>query len=270
MRHRKSGRKFGMDGSARKAMFRNMVTSLFVHGQIRTTAERAKELRGYADRMISIGKRAPELAGLDGAALADAKAARVAAIRRIRNWVHDDSAIKKLMGEFSERYANRAGGYTRVLRLGRRRPGDNARMAVISLVEEAAPVQEVASSEPVKAKATEKVSKFTEALARYDKEMTEVVGEADYDKDLLRKVTKALGPSIYNADAARVSMSDKAETDLVKKNFLIKKLGLEDGPELDEAIAEVGEWFGSSNRNKFRAMFYYKLVLRFGKQSVYE
>ena len=100
--------------------------------------------------------------------------------------------------------------------------------------------------------------------------MTEVIGEADYDKELLRKVAKGLGPSIYNEDAARVSISDKEETDRVKKNFLIKKLGLEDSEALDEAIAEVGEWFGSSNRNKFRAMFYYKLVLKFDKASVYE
>ena len=59
MRHRKSGRKFGMDSSARKAMLRNMVTSLILHGQIKTTEERAKELRRHAERLITIGKRAP-------------------------------------------------------------------------------------------------------------------------------------------------------------------------------------------------------------------
>ena len=86
MRHRKAGRKLGMDSSARKAMFRNMVTSLMVHGRIKTTKQRAKELRRVAERVISVGKRAPsltDLEGLEGEALQQAKADRVAAIRRL-------------------------------------------------------------------------------------------------------------------------------------------------------------------------------------------
>ena len=65
MRHRKSGRKLNMDATARKAMFRNMVTSLMLHGQIKTTLARAKELRRHADRMITIGKKAPSRAVID-------------------------------------------------------------------------------------------------------------------------------------------------------------------------------------------------------------
>ncbi|HHO52697.1 MAG TPA: 50S ribosomal protein L17 [Deltaproteobacteria bacterium] len=140
MRHRKSGRKFGMDSSARKAMFRNMVTSLLLHGQIKTTEERAKELRRHAERLITIGKRAPssaDLSALSGADLARAKAHRVAAIRRIRRVVHSDEAVDLLMGGYAERYRERPGGYTRVVKLGRPRAGDNARMAVIALVTEA-------------------------------------------------------------------------------------------------------------------------------------
>jgi len=138
MRHRKAGRKFGMDSSARKAMFRNMVTSLMVHGRIRTTKERAKELRRFAERVITIGKRAPsaaDLEGLSGDELRQAQADRVAAIRRVKQWVHDDDAVQAVMGEYADRYRTRAGGYTRVVKLGRRRPGDNAAMAVIELVE---------------------------------------------------------------------------------------------------------------------------------------
>lgn len=140
MRHRKSGRKFGMDSSARKAMFRNMVTSLLIHGQIKTTEERAKELRKHAERLITIGKRAPsaaDLSGLSGDELARAKAHRVAAIRRIRRVVNNDAAVDLLMGGYADRYRARPGGYTRVVKLGRPRAGDNARMAVISLVTEA-------------------------------------------------------------------------------------------------------------------------------------
>ena len=81
MRHRHSGRKFGMDPSARKAMLRNMVTSLMIHGQIRTTQARAKELRSCAEKVVSLAKRAPSLADIASTKGADkkqeAQAARV-------------------------------------------------------------------------------------------------------------------------------------------------------------------------------------------------
>ncbi len=153
MRHRKAGRKFNMDSTQRKAMFRNMVTSLLLHEQIRTTTERAKELRKFADRVISIGKRAPsegDLGGLDGEALDQARADRVTAIRRIKLWVNNDEVVSRVMGDYAERYRTRSGGYTRVVKLGRRRPGDNAAMAVIQLV---GPM----GDEPVGAKADDAV-----------------------------------------------------------------------------------------------------------------
>ena len=85
MRHRKAGRKFDTNSSHRKAMFRNMVTSLMVHGQIKTTTQKAKELRRVADKVISLGKRAPSVAdieALSGTEQSDARSTRVAAIRR--------------------------------------------------------------------------------------------------------------------------------------------------------------------------------------------
>lgn len=91
-----------------------------------------------------------------------------------------------------------------------------------------------------------------------------------YDEQLFSAVTKALGPVIYNNDSGRVSCSDEAEIARVKTNFLMGKLGLSDGPELDAAISEVCNQMGSSNRNKYRAMFYYLLVVKFGKQSMYK
>jgi large subunit ribosomal protein L17 len=149
MRHRKTGRKFGMDSSARKAMLKNMVTSLLKHGQVRTTTERAKELRRYADRLITIGKTSPSAASIDGLAAEaqpQARAQRVHAIRRAKLWVNDDVAIKRLFGEYAERFATRPGGYTRVVKAGRR-PGDNAEMAVIQLVEALAPKTDAAAGE---------------------------------------------------------------------------------------------------------------------------
>lgn len=134
MRHRNSGRRLSMDTSERTAMFRNMVTSLLLHGQIRTTEPRAKELRRFAEKVISIGKRAPSLDGLDGDVLKLAKVKRVHAIRQARLWVNNDEALQKLFGEYKSRFATRPGGYTRIVKAGRR-PGDNADMAIIALVE---------------------------------------------------------------------------------------------------------------------------------------
>lgn len=111
------------------------------------------------------------------------------------------------------------------------------------------------------------MSKFDDLIATYESEAQKI--GVKVDSELLSKVTKGLGPSIYNADSAKVSCGDQAELDRVKANFLIKKLGLSDGPSLDEAIKQVCETFGSSNRNKYRALFYYMLVKKFGKEAQY-
>jgi large subunit ribosomal protein L17 len=153
-----------MDATARKAMLRNMVTSLMLHGQIRTTEARAKELRSYAEKVVSLAKKAPSVSvieSLKAAAQQQAKADRVHAIRRVRRWVNNDSAIEKLFGEYAERFADRPGGYTRVVKTGIR-PGDNSEMAIIQLVGDYTPssndVEIVAATEevaPVEADSTE-------------------------------------------------------------------------------------------------------------------
>lgn len=89
------------------------------------------------------------------------------------------------------------------------------------------------------------------------------------DMDLLKKVTIGCGPSIYNADASTVAGSQPSELETVKNNFLMKKLGLADGPQLMEAINAVIETYGKSERNKYRAVVYYMLTKHFGKETVY-
>jgi len=111
------------------------------------------------------------------------------------------------------------------------------------------------------------MSKFDEKLALYQSEMKKL--GIKFDADLLAKVTKGLGPSIYKKDAETVSGSDAKELGTVKNNFLIKKLGLSDGPKLDAAMEKAVETMGKSNRNKYRAIFYYILVKEFGKESIY-
>ena len=90
------------------------------------------------------------------------------------------------------------------------------------------------------------------------------------DMALLTKVTIGCGPVIYDQDSATLAGSDRGELDTVKKNFLIKKLGLADDAKLDEALDAVIETYGRSERNKYRAVVYYMLTKHFGKEAVYK
>lgn len=117
MRHRKKGRKLSRTASHKKATMRNMATSLFLHGRIRTTTAKAKELRPYAERLITLGKRG------------DLHARRLAAGR-----LQDKVAVGKLFEEIGPRFSDRPGGYTRILKLGARQ-GDAADMSLIELVD---------------------------------------------------------------------------------------------------------------------------------------
>jgi large subunit ribosomal protein L17 len=116
MRHQKATLKLGRTGSHRKAMFRNMVTSLFKHDRIRTTDAKAKELRTWADHLITLAKRG------------DLHARRQAlAIVREKDVVH------KLFEEAADRFGSISGGYTRIVKLGRR-PGDAAPVSLVELL----------------------------------------------------------------------------------------------------------------------------------------
>ena len=112
------------------------------------------------------------------------------------------------------------------------------------------------------------MSKRDDLIAKYASDLKDKCGVTP-DMDLLTKVTIGCGPSIYNADAATVSGTDPSELATVKNNFLIKKLGLNDGAELDKAIDAVMDTYGKSNRNKYRAVVYYLLTTHFKKESVY-
>jgi hypothetical protein len=89
------------------------------------------------------------------------------------------------------------------------------------------------------------------------------------DMALLTKVTIGCGPAIYDNDAQTVAASQASELETIKKNYLIKKLGLKDGPELDAGLKSVFETYGTSERNKYRAVVYYMLTKHFRKESVY-
>lgn len=112
------------------------------------------------------------------------------------------------------------------------------------------------------------MSKRDDLIEKYAADMKEKCGVTP-DMDFLRKVTIGCGPSIYNRDSSTVSASDASEIATVKNNFLIKKLGLSDGPELDAAIDKVMDQYGRSTKAKYRAVVYYLLAKHFNKESVY-
>lgn len=112
------------------------------------------------------------------------------------------------------------------------------------------------------------MSKRDDLIEKYAGDLKDKCGVTP-DMDLLTKVTIGCGPAIYNRDASTVSGTDQKELDTVKNNFLIKKLGLSDGAELDQAIDAIMEQYGRSNANKYRAVVYYLLAVKFNKQSIY-
>ena len=124
MRHRRAGRRLGRTTSHRKAMMRNLVTSLFEHEKITTTDAKAKELRSVADRMITLGKRGT-----------------LHARRQALSFIRSSRITKKVFEELSPRYSERMGGYTRIIKIGTRE-GDNALLSVIELMPEEAKKEE--------------------------------------------------------------------------------------------------------------------------------
>ncbi|WP_374290699.1 DUF2853 family protein [Paenirhodobacter enshiensis] len=112
------------------------------------------------------------------------------------------------------------------------------------------------------------MGKRDDLIAKYAEDLSTKCGVTP-DMALLTKVTIGCGPAIYDADASTVAGSSVSELETVKEKFLIKKLGLADGPELMAAIETAIETYGESERHKYRAVVYYLLVKHFGKEAVY-
>lgn len=112
------------------------------------------------------------------------------------------------------------------------------------------------------------MGKRDDLIAKYATDLKEKCGVTP-DMNLLSKVTIGCGPAIYRSDAELVAASQSDELDRIKANFLVKKLGLKEGPELMDGINAAIETYGRSNRQKFRPVVYYLLVKHFGRESVY-
>ena len=134
MRHNVHGRKLGRTSAHRRAMFRNQLASLVTHERIRTTLHKAKELRPLAEKIITQGKRGT-----------------LHSRRRVRRWIPDRSLVRKVFEEIAPRFADRPGGYLRIVKLGPRR-GYGAEMALIEFVERGDAPVEVEESKKKKKK----------------------------------------------------------------------------------------------------------------------
>lgn len=153
MRHQTKGRKFGRKSGPRNALRRDVVNSLFRHGRITTTLPRAKEFRSWAERMITVAKRGASAKGKGDAVSA------LNAYRKLLRELHDETIVAKLVAEIGPRFADRPGGYTRVVRLTKVRKGDAAPTALFELVDYEPPAAEPTES----AAASKKSAKETAA-----------------------------------------------------------------------------------------------------------
>jgi len=201
MRHRVNTVKLGRTSSHRKAMFRNMVTSLFKYERIRTTDAKAKELRRWADHLITLAKRGD-----------------LRARRQALSIIREKKVVHKLFAEASKRFGGSAGGYTRIIKIGRR-PGDAAPVSMIELV-----ISE--TEKPIKKKAPVKTDSAPKEKPASDKKAEAVPAETE---------TEAQG----DADTTKSPEADDVEA-------VDKTTAPDDTPETSAAHAEDAPEAGDS------------------------
>ena len=210
MRHGKSGRKLNRSSSHRLAMFRNMVTSLLDHERIYTTHAKAKELRRWADWMITLGKRGD-----------------LHARRQALQVIRDKAVVHKLFTDLAQRYQARSGGYTRTVKVGFR-VGDGAPLSLIELMtgetvkkkkKKRKPKKAVEAAPPVVEEAVEEEA-VAEEVAAAEEEVAEEVVEKKKKKRKPAKKAKAEAPE---AEEASEPESEKAAKPAKKKKTKTKK-----------------------------------------------
>ena len=184
MRHKVHTFKIGRTGAHRKAMLANMVSSLIEHGQIKTTITKAKEARRVADKMVTLGKKG------------DLHRRRLA-VSKLR----DKTAVKKLFDEIAPQYTERDGGYTRIIKLGRR-AGDAAEMCILQFVENDDAVKKAekpAKAKKAKAPEAEKAPEATEEVAEETAEETVEEPKAEEAKAVEEKTEEAAEEEVKEA-----------------------------------------------------------------------
>jgi large subunit ribosomal protein L17 len=208
MRHRKASLKLSRTSSHRDAMFRNMVTSLFKHQRIRTTDVKAKELRRWADNLITLAKRND-----------------IHARRQALSILREKEVVHKLFAEVSEKYGTRSGGYTRIIKLGRR-PGDASPISMVELI-----FVEDETKKKTKKKKT----------AKAPAEKRKIAKKKDVTEDVQAEEIKSSGTEIKESKAGE---DDKIGQEINKENKIIEQAAPDDktaSSEADTASESMGE-----------------------------
>ena len=195
MRHQKAGRKLGRTASHRNAMFRNMVTSLFQHGRIQTTDAKAKELRRWADQMITLAKRGD-----------------LHARRQALAVIRDKAVVHKLFEEAKKRFGDRAGGYTHIVKVGRRR-GDAAPISLVELVTAEEKKEKKKRKPKAAKKAVDKTKKKAEVKAKKKEESEETAAAEKAEEKTAPKAEEEAPPE---AEAEVEKEEPKAETEVAE------------------------------------------------------
>lgn len=196
MRHLKSGKKLGVTKSHRKAMLSNMAVSLFEHKKIKTTFAKAKELRRFADRMVTFGKK-------------DTVAAR----RHVYKFIRNHKIVKILFDEIAPTFSEREGGYTRVLKLGNR-PGDGSEMAIIELVGFHKSAKKKKKKEKgEKKKEVEKDQEVVEEQELDSETEVEEEEEVKEKKPAKKKAEKKVEEKVQEAELSEEEKPEEVETD---------------------------------------------------------
>ena len=195
MRHRRQAKYFGRKSAHRKAMFRNMVTSFFEHGRIKTTLPRAKELRRWAERLITLAK--------DGSLHARRQALEV---------IVDKGVVAKLFNEIAEEMRGRNGGYTRIVRIGPRR-GDAAMMCYIELVSES-----LKKEAPSKPKAEEEEAVAPTVIPEAKEESKEEVKEEEVKEEARDEAAeKGVEPEAEDSHVEEHESKEEPQDDVEEK-----------------------------------------------------
>lgn len=217
MRHRKAGVKLNRTASHRKAMFRNMVTSLFKYERIKTTDAKAKELRGWADHLITLAKRGDLHARRQALAI-----------------IREKAVVHKLFDEAPQKYGSVQGGYTRVIKLGRR-PGDQALISVVELVTPEKPKKKKTAKKKAKpaAKKPAAAKKPKAAAKAKAAETPGAAGEAD-------KTVETRQPDAAAADTAAEKTESVEEEAPAKKEKATDAKATDADPS-DAADASAGQ-----------------------------
>jgi len=219
MRHLKAGRRLGVTTSHRRAMMRNLVTSILEKGEIKCTLARAKEVRKPLEKMITLAKRGD-----------------LHARRQALSFVKSKEAMSQLFDELGERFSDRQGGYCRVIKLGQTRLGDNAEMAIVQLIGSENDQLSSLKSKSAKKKPARKSSKVLEKVS-------EEVRSAEESSDKVAK-EETVEEQVDDSDKAEASEqtpsaeSETAEEEVSKADNSEQKEEVET-PDVEKADASV-------------------------------